>query len=326
MERQVVDIAVIEVSATKSMTKLINYAANPKKVGVISSINMVNCQDVNKARQEMYNTRKSFNKNGGRQGFHIIQSFEGWECTAEEANKIGRELAQKIAPDFEVVIYTHTNTGNVHNHIVINSVSFKNGKKFHQTNFKSGKSKPGSVNLVQIKKESDKLCKENGLSIIDKPFAKVRKSRAERQIIARGEKSWRVDLRAAIDEAKISTTNFAEFKNKLEKEGIKVTERGKNISFRYPGTKSNIRGKTLGEAYTTAEITKSLSQEKIIPGKAFEKMKELRLQMKTEADPIKKAELQKQFDKAKEVLNKEREQLTKQYKAQNREKELERSR
>lgn len=319
-----VSIAVIEVSATKSMTKLINYAANPKKVGVISSINIVSCQDVNKARKEMYNTRKSFNKNGGRQGFHVIQSFTGWECTAEEANRIGLELAKKIAGDFECVIYTHTNTGNVHNHIVINSVSFKNGKKFHQTNFKSGKSKPGSVNLLQIKQESDKLCKENGLSIIDKPFAKVRKSRAERQIIARGEKPWKVDLRAAIDEAKMSTTNFTEFKTKLEKEGIQVVERGKNISFRYPGTKSNVRGKTLGEAYTTTEIIKSLSQEKIIPGKAFEKMKELRLEMKAENDPAKKAELQKQFNAAKETLNKEREQLAQQYKTQGR--ELERSR
>ncbi len=307
------------------MTKLINYAANPLKVGVISSINMVNTHDVDKARKEMYNTRKSFNKNSGRQGFHVIQSFEGWECTAEEANRIGRELAQKIAPDFEVVIYTHTNTGNVHNHIVINSVSFRTGKKFHQTNFKSGKSKPGSVNLVQIKQESDKLCRENGLSVVNKP-AKVRKGMAERQLEARGEKSWKIDLRAAIDEAKISTTSFVEFKTKLEKEGIQVIERGKNISFRYPGTKSNIRGKTLGEAYTTAEITKSLSQEKIIPGQAFEKMKELRLQMKAENDPTKKAELQKQFDKAKETLNKEREILTRRYQAQGREREYERSR
>ena len=321
-----VDIAVIEVSATKRMSALVNYAANPKKVGVISTLNMVNSTNASQVRQEMYNTRKSYNKNGGRQGFHVIQSFTGWECTAEEANRIGLELAKKIAGDFEVVIYTHVNTKNVHNHIVVNSVSFKTGKKFHQTNFKGGKSKPGSVNLADIKKESDKLCQENGLSIIDKPFAKVRKSRAERQIEVRGEKSWRVDLRAAIDEAKISTTSFAEFKVKLEKEGIKVTERGKNISFRYPGTKSNIRGKTLGEAYTTAEITKSLSKEKIVPGKAFEKMKELRLQMKAESDPGKKAELQKQFDKAKEALSKEREQLTQQYKAQGREKELERSR
>ena len=320
-----VDIAVIEVSATKRMSALVNYAANPKKVGVISTLNMVNSTNASQVRQEMYNTRKSYNKNGGRQGFHIIQSFEGWECSAEEANRIGRELAQKIAGDFECVIYTHVNTKNVHNHIVVNSVSFRTGKKFHQTNFKSGKSKPGSVNLVQIKQESDKLCRENGLSVVNKP-AKVRKGMAERQLEARGEKSWKIDLRAAIDEAKISTTSFTEFKVKLEKEGIKVTERGKNISFRYPGTKSNIRGKTLGEAYTTAEITKSLSQEKIIPGKAFEKMKELRLQMKAETDPTKKAELQKQFNKAKVDLTKEREQLTRQYQAQEREKELERSR
>jgi len=321
----VIDIAVVEVSATKRMSALVNYAANPKKVGVISTLNMVNSNNASQVRREMYNTRKSYNKNGGRQGFHIIQSFEGWECSVEEANRIGRELAQKIAGDFECVIYTHVNTKNVHNHIVINSVSFRNGKKFHQTNYKSGKSKPGSVNLVQIKQESDKLCRENGLTVVNKP-TKVRKSMAERQLEARGEKSWKIDLRAAIDEAKISTTNFAEFKNKLEKEGIKVNERGKNISFQYPGQKHNIRGKTLGEAYTTAEITKSLSKEKIIPGQAFEKIKELRLQMKAENDPAKKAELQKQFDKAKETLNKERELLTQQYKTQGRERGYERSR
>lgn len=295
-------MAIIEVSSTKKISALLNYAANKEKVGAVSTLNLISSGDnVKQIQAEMYNTRKLYNKNSGRQGYHIIQSFKGLECSAAIANKLGQELAKKIAPGHEVVIYTHVNTANIHNHIVINSVNAITGKKFHQTNFKGGKkgtSKGNSINLVDIKAINDEICKENELSVVDTK-AKKRESMAERQLKERGEKPWKQDLRMAIDIAKVRSKNFGEFKQRLEKDGIKVQERGKNITFRHPATKQNVRGSTLGEQYTKENINQSFSKEKIA-NTPFEKMQEIRQKMNNEQSPEKRAELQQQFNEQKQ--------------------------
>lgn len=317
-------MAVIETSGTKRIANLIRYCSNPEKCGVVSGWNLVNPAN---ARLEMLTTRKIWNKNGGRQGHHVIQSFSPADnITPEQANRIGLKLAQKIGPDYEIAIYTHIDKGHIHNHLVINSVSFVNGKKFHQTNYKNGKSQSGSINLSQIKKYSDDLCRENGLSVIDKSSARTRKSMAERQIEARGDKPWKSDLRAAITEAQLSSASMAEIKQKLAKEHIEMYIRGQNISFRYPGQKRNVRGKNSGEDYTKSAIEKFLSKQKPIDsGKAWENLKSIRQEMKAENDPIRKSELQKQFENAKIEVEQSR-KIFSQNKSNNRTKAMDRER
>lgn len=293
-------MAVIEVSNTKRIAALLGYCKNPEKVGATNCWNLINLEN---AKRDMAATRKLWGKNGGIQGFHIIQSFAPGEITPQKANRLGLELIKKIAPNFEAVIYTHQNTSHIHNHIVINSVSFLTGKKYHQTNFKgSGKFQSGSVNLSQIKKESDIICMEHGLSVINEKSARTRKSMAERKMEARGERPWKTDLRAAITEASLSCKNLSEMKQKLSKENIEMYIRGQNLSFRFPGQNRNIRGKSLGEDFTKNNIEKSLNLTKQKPtfsGKAWENLKAIRQQMKAENDPTKKAELQKHFQAAK---------------------------
>lgn len=234
----------------------------------------------------------------------MIQSFRVGEVTPAEANRIGLELAKKIGNEYEVVIYTHENTPHVHNHLVINSVSWATGRKFHQTNNKDPgrKEKSSDVDLRDIKLISDQLCRERGLSVIDKKSAPVCKTMPERQLEARGEKPWKNDLRAAVDEARLTSSSLDEFKEFLDKEEIKVNIRGSKISFLFPGQKRPIRGTRLGEDYTLEFIKSDLLQDRRNAGTNWRQIKELRQQMKAETDPDKKSKFFDQFENAKNLF------------------------
>ena len=109
------------------------------------------------ALQEMRNTKKQFFKTTGIQCFHGVQSFVKGEVTPEKAHEIGVKLAEEIWGDkFQVVISTHLNTDNLHNHFVLNSVSFLDGKRFCNT----------KKDYAQMRKASDKLCEEYGLNVL----------------------------------------------------------------------------------------------------------------------------------------------------------------
>ena len=99
-------------------------------------------------------TKRFFHKEDKVQGYHIIQSFNGNEVSAERANEIGRKLSDELWGDkYQVIICTHINKSNVHNHIIVNSVSFIDGKKYHN----------GKTEIALIRDTSDTLCEEYGL-------------------------------------------------------------------------------------------------------------------------------------------------------------------
>lgn len=278
------------------MANLLRYVRNPQKVGAISSLN---CSL--DPRKEMLITRKLWGKNAGIQATHLIQSFEGFECTRETANKIGLELAKKIAPSFEVLVVTHVDAKNVHNHIVINSVSYKTGKKFHQTNYKKnkGKMRAGDVNLADVREANDQLCRERGLSVPE-PKARNRRNDAERRIEARGQKSWRAELKSIIDEARKNSKSFTDFKTNLAKSGVEIKVRGENITFKHPDVGRSVRGVRLGEDYTLSHIRESVRRT---PERSFSKIIEINKQLRTETSPEKQAELQRQLDVEKQYLD-----------------------
>ena len=125
-------MAVIKIKTIKSnLQAVINYGKNGDKTDNSILVSSVNCSVVT-AYEEMALTKKFFHKEDKTLGYHIIQSFKGNEVSPERANQIGKELAEELWGDkFQVVICTHINKENVHNHLILNSVSFIDGKKYH---------------------------------------------------------------------------------------------------------------------------------------------------------------------------------------------------
>ena len=193
------------------------------------------------AKAQMRATRELWGKNDGVQAHHVIQSFKPGEIDPALANQIGQELAREIARGYECVVYTHTDREHIHNHIVINSVSYENGRKFHAH---------GKEAIERVREASDRLCQERELSIVREPYAQQRYSQAEYGLAKRGEMSWKDEIREVIDYEKQHSKSYEDFKrNLLDKYNIEIKERGKNISFKHPDTQKFVRGKTLGLAY-----------------------------------------------------------------------------
>ena len=240
-------MAVIKISATKSLNRLISYAE--KKAEVQSGVNV----DDEFAKEQMKTTRMIFNKNDGRQGYHLIQSFDPEDnITPEEANEIGQELAKEVAPDHEITIYTHTDRDHVHNHICINSVNMNTGKKIVNDRNK----------LYEMRNKSNELCQRYNLINSSNKQAEIRYTQAERAIIEKGQISWKDEIRQAIDREKLNANSFDEFKDNMQENyGIEVKERGKNISFKHPDKKVFVRGKTLGHDYEKGTIENECSRQ-----------------------------------------------------------------
>ena len=117
----------------------------------------VNC-NVETAYEEMIITKQQYNKTGGILGFHAFQSFAEGEVTPEQAHLIGLKLAEEMWGDrFEVIVSTHLNTKHYHNHFVINSVSFKVGKRYYDNR----------TTYARLRELSDSLCQEYGLSVLE---------------------------------------------------------------------------------------------------------------------------------------------------------------
>ena len=136
----------------------ITYAANPEKTEQHFFTSAINCESCETAFAEMQATKRRFGKLGGVVGYHFIQSFAPGEVTPEQAHAIGVAFAQRLFGErYEVVVGTHLDKAHLHNHVVVNSVSFVDGKKYH--------SSPGSY-YFEVRSTSDTLCRENDLSTI----------------------------------------------------------------------------------------------------------------------------------------------------------------
>lgn len=124
-----------------------------EKVCYVSSIN---CSERN-SYEDMLFTKEEYGKTNGILAFHGYQSFKEGEVTSDIAHEIGVKFAEEMFKDFEVVVATHQNTNHIHNHFIVNSVSFKNGKKYNNNR----------TNLAKLRHISDSLCAEYGLSTLD---------------------------------------------------------------------------------------------------------------------------------------------------------------
>ena len=142
------------------LAQAIQYITNPDKTDQCVLVDHFNC-DPGFAYQQMMNTKRRFHKTDGRQCYHIIQSFKPDEITPELAHEIGVKLATRLWGDrYQVIVATHLDKENhLHNHFVLNTVSFADGIKYHRTH----------KDYHEMQTVSDALCREYGLSVIEQP-------------------------------------------------------------------------------------------------------------------------------------------------------------
>ena len=246
-------MATIKLGSTKAMNALITYAENEEKAEKKSGLNC----DVDYVKEQMKTTRLLFGKDNGRQGYHVIQSFDPEDdMTPEQANNIGQALAEKVAPGHEVAIYTHTDQDHLHNHICINSVNMETGKKFVNDRQK----------LYDIRTQNDELCQQHELSIVKEKTADVRYTQAEQNIMDQthnAKSSWKNQVRMAIEETKDSATNFDEFNELLKPQGVEIARTTeKTITYKHLAEDKKVRGNKLGHIYDKEEIIHGFDAEK----------------------------------------------------------------
>lgn len=229
----------------QALTDIIAYAADEKKTEKQYFTTGINC-DVENAREQFNITKLSFNKTGGIVCGHCMQSFDGYEVTPEEAHEIGVQMSKELWGDrFQIVVATHLNTNNVHNHIVFNSVSFVDGKRFHFC----------TEETMRIRAVSDRICRERNLSVIEHPEGKRAPYSLYKMEKAGMPTRYNV-ARQALDEAISVSANIEEFKSELKKRGYlyQFNPRRKYWTVTPPGWTKAIRTDRLGDQYTREMI------------------------------------------------------------------------
>ena len=229
----------------QALEDVIEYAANEDKTEMKYYVSTINC---NKrcARDEFAMVKKRFGKEGGIVAFHAYQSFAPGEVNPSEAHSIGVELARRLWGDrFQIVVATHVNTAAVHNHLVINSISFKDGKRFHGCRETTG----------MLREMSDRICQEHGLSVIKNP--KGQRVNTYLYKMERAGMPTRYNVaRKSIDEAIALSLTIEEFKAELRSRGYsyRFDPQRKYWTITPPGWKKPIRIHQLGENYTRESI------------------------------------------------------------------------
>jgi hypothetical protein len=243
-------VAVTQIHAiSTTLNKAIDYISNPNKTEGKLLISGFHCTP-EMATAEFNFTKKNADKKGGRLAYHLIQSFAPGEVEYAMAHDIGRQFAKELLRGrHEFIIATHTDRQHVHNHVIFNSVSFVDDKKFH-----------GAADIFhRIQRISDKLCRENGLSVIQEKSG-VRGKSYKEYTADKQEKSWKTALREAIDCCIRKAKDWEEFLALMEAEKYEV-KRGKHVAFRAEGQKKFTRAKSLGNRYTEAKIKSQLRGE-----------------------------------------------------------------
>jgi len=224
---------------------LIDYASDEAKTERHFYLSAINCNETYATRQFQF-VKEHFDKKGGIVAYHGYQSFAECEVTAEEAHRIGLELAEELWGDrFQVLIATHLNTNCYHNHFVINSVSFKDGKRFRDNR----------ITYREMREVSDRICKAHQLSVIENPGKNV--SDRNFYLAEKAGMPTRYNVaKAAIDEAISKSCNMREFEKYLKDSGFAVqfNPNRKYWTVTPKGWEKPIRLARLGEDYTNERI------------------------------------------------------------------------
>ncbi len=259
-------MAIAKIHAIKStLEKAIDYIINPEKTTMPDGTQLVSsfgCAtetaaiEFNLTSNLAKEIKGDYTKTGGADNvaYHMVQSFaisDNEKVTPEQIHELGKKFADEfLQGNHEYVIATHIDKGHIHNHIIFNSTSFKDYKKFRSEPYKT---------VAKMREISDKICKENGLSVVQN--IGVGKSYKEWQITKNGGITWKDTIKNKIDELIPQVKSYTEFVQQMKKSGFDVKE-GKHIAFRAPEQERYVRGKRIGENYTKEKIIERIKSEK----------------------------------------------------------------
>ena len=244
-------MAVTKIKAIRgTLSKAIAYILNPEKTDEKLLVSSYGCASETAAREFEW-TRKIAEQKGMNPvriiARHVIQSFEIGEVTPELAHEIGKQFADEIlGGKYEYVLTTHIDKDHVHNHLIFNAVDFVN---YHA--YKSYKRI-----YYDMREVSDRLCKENGLSVI--PPSQNKGMGYKEYTEAKRGTSWKQKLKQTIDRLVITAQDYDDFLRLMQEAGYEI-KTGKYISFRAEGQERFTRSKTIGENYTEERIKERIA-------------------------------------------------------------------
>lgn len=244
-------MAVTKIKAIRgTLSKAIAYILNPEKTDEKLLVSSYGCASETAAREFEW-TRKIAEQKGMNSvriiARHVIQSFDIGEVTPEIAHEIGKQFADEIlGGKYEYVLTTHIDKDHVHNHLIFNAVDFVN---YHA--YKSYKRI-----YYDMREVSDRLCKENGLSVI--PPSQNKGMGYKEYTEAKRGTSWKQKLKQTIDRLVITAKDYDDFLRLMQEAGYEI-KTGKYISFRAEGQERFTRSKTIGENYTEERIKERIA-------------------------------------------------------------------
>ena len=244
-------MAVTKIKAIRgTLSKAIAYILNPEKTDEKLLVSSYGCASETAAREFEW-TRKIAEQKGMNPvriiARHVIQSFEIGEVTPELAHEIGKQFADEIlGGKYEYVLTTHIDKDHVHNHLIFNAVDFVD---YHA--YKSYKRI-----YYDMREVSDRLCKENGLSVI--PPSQNKGMGYKEYTEAKRGTSWKLKLKQTIDRLVITAKDYDDFLRLMQEAGYEIKP-GKYISFRAEGQERFTRSKTIGENYTEERIKERIA-------------------------------------------------------------------
>jgi hypothetical protein len=255
---------------TQGLSDVIDYAAQAGKTqapahgegadAVQRFVSGINCRPAH-AREEMLAVKSHYGKTDGVVAYHGYQSFAPDETTPEMAHEIGIKLAETLWGErFQVIVATHLDKANhLHNHFIVNNVSMIDGKKYYRS----------ERDYWLMQQESDALCREYGLSVIENPERGKSKHYAEHSAERGGHPTWRSLVKSDVDAAIRQSVTERQFFDNLRKQGYAIKV-GKDISVRPPGKERFVRLKrNFGEDYTKdirhRILAQSRPERRVIP-------------------------------------------------------------
>ena len=236
--------------------RALSYTQNDEKTDKKMYVSTINCPK-HDPYGAMMATKRQFGKMGGNVAFHGFQSFKPGEVTPEEAHQIGMETARKMWGDeYQIVVTTHLNTDSLHNHFVINSVSFKTGRKFENH----------VSDHYKLREISDAICREHNKSVLENATFYGGEKKAY-WVRKNGGMTHRDMLRRDINEALSMTASYAAFCRYLEGLGYHFTRdcNGNHPALIAPGWQRAVRLDRLGEKYTPDSIRAQLIDNQRLP-------------------------------------------------------------
>ena len=240
----------------KHLKRSLDYVMNPEKTQDGRLVGAINCQ-VDSAFEQMKATKRMFGKVDKRQGYHIILSFKEDEVNPDMAFEITRRFVEEyLGKSYEAVYVVHDNTAHVHSHIVFNSVSFVDGKKYRYEKGDWAK---------YIQPITNKLCQEYGLSIIDVDDGskeKEHESYKDWSEYREGSFVWADMIKRDLDSCILQAGNYEQFLELLSDKGYEVKQ-GKYLAVKPQGMTRFRRCKTLGDMYSDEVIRERIEKEDI---------------------------------------------------------------